>query len=217
MTLQGTTQKCGILLAITIATATLGWKLAPTLGMPIIVGGAIGGLIIALILCFKQTLAPVLAPAYAVVKGLFVGAISATYNTMYDGIVVQAVMLTFGTFIALLAAYQSGLIRPSENFKLGIMAATGGIFIVYLATWLLGMFGIQMPYIHGSGPIGIGFSLFVVVIAAMNLVLDFSFIEEGVQSGAPKYMEWYGAFGLLVTLIWLYIEILRLLAKLRGR
>jgi uncharacterized YccA/Bax inhibitor family protein len=217
MTIQGTTQKCGILLAITIATATLGWKLAPALGMPLIAGGAIAGLIIAVILCFKPTLAPVLAPIYAIVKGLFVGAISAMYNQVYDGLVVQAVMLTFGTFVGMLAAYQTGLIRPSENFKLGIIAATGGIMIVYLASWLLGMFGISMPFIHDSGPIGIGFSLFVVVIAAMNLVLDFGFIEEGAASGAPKYMEWYGAFGLLVTLIWLYIEILRLLSKLRSR
>ena len=133
------------------------------------------------------------------------------------GIVIQAVALTFGTLFALLLAYKSGLIKATENFKLGVTAATGGIALVYFATIILGFFGVSVPYIHGSGLIGIGFSLFVVVIAALNLVLDFDFIEKGAEVGAPKYMEWYGAFGLVVTLIWLYLEILRLLAKLNSR
>ena len=135
----------------------------------------------------------------------------------YPGIVFQAITLTFGTLFALLAAYKSGMIKATENFKLGITAATGGIFFIYLISMVMGFFGVHIPLIHESGLIGIGFSLFVVVIAALNLVLDFDFIEQGAERGAPKYMEWYGAFGLLVTLVWLYIEILRLLSKLRSR
>jgi uncharacterized YccA/Bax inhibitor family protein len=217
MTLRGTVNKCFILFSLTVASASLTWFKASTIGMPVAIGAGLLGTLICLILCFKQVWAPALAPAYAVLEGLFLGAISAHYNRLYDGIVGQAVMLTLGVFFALLAAYQSGLIKPSQNFRLGIVAATGGIFIVYLATMVLGMFGIQMPFIHDSGPIGIGISVAIVVIAALNLVLDFDFIEGGVEVGAPKYMEWYAAFGLLVTLVWLYLEILRLLAKLRNR
>ncbi len=146
------------------------------------------------------------------------GALSAILEARFPGIVIQAVGLTFGTAAALLIVYTSRLIKVTQNFRMGIFAATGGIALVYLATFILGFFGIEVPYIHGSGLIGIGFSVFVVVIAALNLVLDFDFIENASASGqAPKYMEWYGAFGLLVTLIWLYIEILRLLSKLRSR
>ena len=129
----------------------------------------------------------------------------------------QAVGITFGTLFALLAAYRSGLIRATENFKLGVVAATGGIFVLYLFSWILSMFGVSMPFLHDSGPIGILVSLFIVVVAALNLVLDFDFIERGAESGAPKYMEWYAAFGLLVTLIWLYLEVLRLLTKVNSR
>ena len=129
----------------------------------------------------------------------------------------NAVALTFGILCALLMAYKSGLIQPTENFKLGVAAATGGIFLVYMINLVLGFFGHQIPYLHNSGPIGIGISVFIVIIAALNLVLDFDFIEEGAEKGAPKYMEWYGAFGLVVTLVWLYLEILHLLAKLQGR
>jgi uncharacterized YccA/Bax inhibitor family protein len=159
----------------------------------------------------------VTGPIYALLEGLFLGGISAIFEARYPGIVIQAVSLTFGTLLVLLVAYTSRVIRPSENFKLGIVAATGGIALIYMASFVLGLFGVSMPYIHDNGLIGIGFSLFVVVIAALNLVLDFDFIENGASQGAPKYMEWYGAFGLMVTLIWLYIEILRLLAKLRSR
>ena len=136
---------------------------------------------------------------------------------MYPDIVFQAVSLTFGTLFALLIAYKSGWIKATENFKLGVVAATGGICMVYLVSIVMGFFGTTIPFIHESGWIGIGFSLFVIVIAALNLVLDFDFIEKGAEHGAPKYMEWYGAFGLMVTLVWLYIEILRLLAKLNSR
>ena len=150
-------------------------------------------------------------------EGLALGGISVVFEASYPGIVSQAIFLTFGTLGALLMAYRSGLIRATENFKLGVVAATGGIALVYLASMVLGFFGMSVPLIHSSGTFGILFSVFVVVIAALNLVLDFDFIEQGVERGAPKYMEWYGAFGLMVTLVWLYLEILRLLAKLNDR
>jgi uncharacterized YccA/Bax inhibitor family protein len=217
MTLRGTVNKTFVLLFLTIATAAYAWINRIPVTSPIGLIGLIGGTVTCLVLCFKQEWAPALAPTYAILKGIFLGAISATLERQYSGIVGQAVMLTFGTFFAMLAAYSTGAIRPSENFKLGIIAATGGIFVVYLATIVLGMFGVQIPYIHQGGMIGIGFSLFVVVIAALNLVLDFDFIEQGCEVGAPKYMEWYAGFGLLVTLVWLYIEILRLLSKMRSR
>jgi uncharacterized YccA/Bax inhibitor family protein len=159
----------------------------------------------------------VTAPIYAVLEGLFLGGISAIFEMSYPGIVIQAVALTFGTLFCLLAAYKSRLIKVTENFKLGIVAATGAICLIYLVSIIMGFFGASIPMIHSSGPLGIGFSLFVVTIAALNLVLDFDFIERGSEMGAPKYMEWYGAFGLVVTLVWLYIEILRLLSKLRRR
>ena len=221
MTLNGTVHKTGILLLLCVITATFAWNQIQftadgAVGAgPYVWGGAIGGLVLALVTTFKKTWAPITAPLYAIVEGFFLGAISALYNHVYDGIVMQAVLLTFGTMFALLFTYRSGLIRATENFKLGVVAATGGIFVVYLATIVLGLFDIRIPMIHESGIVGIGFSLFVVVIAALNLVLDFDFIETGVDAGAPKYMEWYGAFGLMVTLVWLYIEFLRLLAKLR--
>ena len=150
-------------------------------------------------------------------EGLALGGISFIFEQQYPGIVSQAIFLTFGTLGGLLLAYRSGVIRATENFKLGVVAATGGIGLVYFLSFILGFFGINIPLIHSSGTFGILFSLFVVVIAALNLVLDFDFIEEGAERGAPQYMEWYGAFGLLVTLIWLYLEILRLLVKLRSR
>jgi uncharacterized YccA/Bax inhibitor family protein len=150
-------------------------------------------------------------------EGLVLGGLSALAEAQFQGIVIQAVALTFGTFLALLLAYKTRLIRATENFKAGVVAATGGILLIYLATIILGFFGVQIPLIHQSGLVGIGFSVFVVIIAALNLVLDFDLVEQGAAAGAPKFMEWYAAFGLMVTLIWLYIEILRLLTKLRSR
>jgi uncharacterized YccA/Bax inhibitor family protein len=178
--------------------------------------GIVGGLVLAMVTVLKQTAAPYTAPGYALLQGLALGGISATLEARFPGIVIQAVGLTFGTLFCLLAAYRSGLIKPTENFKLGVAAATGGIFVLYLISFVMGFFGRSIGFIHDSGTIGILFSGFVVVIAALNLVLDFDFIESGVEQGAPKYMEWYGAFGLLVTLVWLYLEILRLLAKSRD-
>jgi uncharacterized YccA/Bax inhibitor family protein len=224
MTLGGTVNKTGFLLLLAVLTAAFAWNQVITpqgevaAGAGVYLwGGAIGGFILAMVTVFKKQWAPVTAPLYALVEGFFLGAISAIYNQQFQGIVMQAVLLTFGTMFALLFAYRSGLIKATENFKLGVVAATGGIALVYLATIVLGMFGIRIPMIHDSGLIGIGFSLFVVVIAALNLVLDFDFIETGVEQSAPKYMEWYGAFGLMVTLVWLYIEFLRLLSKLQSR
>ena len=222
MTLNGTVSKTGILLLLCVITATFAWMQVSTpAGMAntgvYVWGGAIGGLVLAMVTIFKKEWAPVSAPLYALVEGFFLGAISAMYEARFGGIVFQAVLLTFGTLFALLFAYRSGLIKATENFKMGVVAATGGIFLVYLATIVLGFFGINIPMIHDNGIIGIGFSLFVIVIAALNLVLDFDFIETGVERGAPKYMEWYGAFGLMITLVWLYIEFLRLLSKLQSR
>ncbi|HEY7160459.1 MAG TPA: Bax inhibitor-1/YccA family protein, partial [Acidobacteriota bacterium] len=153
----------------------------------------------------------------AALEGLFLGGISAFYEARFHGIVIQAVVLTFGTAFALLMAYKSRLIQATQNFKLGVAAATGGIFLLYMASFILGFFGINIGFIHSNGVFGIVFSLVVVVIAALNLVIDFDFIEQGAEHGAPKFMEWYGAFGLMVTLVWLYLEILRLLGKFRSR
>lgn len=222
MTVQGTVNKTTFLLVLVVLGATWTWRLFFTgtnaaAVMPWMVGGAIGGLVLALVTVFKKTWASVTGPLYALAEGLFLGGLSALMEARYPGIVLQAVGLTFGTLFGLLIAYTSGLIRATENFKLGVVAATGGIFLVYLVTMVLGFFGVQVPLIHESGWVGIGFSLFVVVVAALNLVLDFDFIEHGAERGAPKFLEWYAAFGLIVTLVWLYIEILRLLAKTRSR
>jgi uncharacterized YccA/Bax inhibitor family protein len=209
------------MLILVIATASYTWGLGRSENqaqvIPWIMGGLFGGLAMALLTIFKKQWAAVTAPLYALLEGLFLGGISAYYETAFQGIVVQAVFLTFGTLFALLLAYSSGLIKVTKNFRLGIVAATGGIALVYLASFVLGFFGISIPFIHTSGIIGIGFSVFVVIIAALNLVLDFDFIEHGAEQGAPKFMEWYAAFGLMVTLVWLYLEILRLLSKVRSR
>ena len=166
---------------------------------------------------FKKRWASITAPLYAVLQGLFLGGISAIFESQYPGIVIQAIGLTFGTLGVLLLAYKSGWIKPTENFRLMIVAATGGIAVLYLISFVMGFFGSSIGFIHSNGLFGIGFSLFVVAIAALNLVLDFDFIETAVEQGAPKHMEWFGAFSLMVTLVWLYLEILRLLAKLRSR
>ena len=219
MTIGGTVNKTAMALAILFITATYVWGqgTAGTLPMGLVWGGFIGGFIVAIVPVFKPAWAPYTTPLYAAFEGAALGGISFLFEQQYPGIVSQAIFLTFGTLGALLVAYRSGIIKATENFKLGVAAATGGIFLVYLLSFIVGFFGVEVPLIHSSGTFGILFSLFVVVIAALNLVLDFDFIEEGAERGAPKYMEWYGAFGLLVTLIWLYLEILRLLAKLQSR
>lgn len=183
--------------------------------MPLLWVGVIGGFVAALVTIFFKKASPIMAPIYALLEGLAIGGISAFYEVKFPGIVIQAVGLTFGTLFCLLAAYKSGLIRATENFKLGVVAATGSIALLYLVDMALMFFGKPIGFIHDGGTFGILFSVVVVVIAALNLVLDFDFIESGVEGGSPKYMEWYAAFGLLVTLVWLYLEILRLLSKSR--
>jgi uncharacterized YccA/Bax inhibitor family protein len=220
MTLQGAVNKTVALLALVVIGASYSWNLfynqGPEAVQPWMIGGLIGGFVFAMMTIFKATWAPKTAPVYAVLQGLALGGISAFFEARFPGIVIQAVGLTFGTLFALLFAYKARLIRATENFKLGVFAATGGIAVVYLISFVGRMFGWQMPVIHESGPMGILFSLFVVVVAALNLVLDFDFIERG-DGIAPRYMEWYAAFGLILTLVWLYLELLRLLSKLRER
>lgn len=219
MTIQGTVNKTALALVILLLTSTWTWSrfYAGTDVSVLMWTGLIGGFVVALITIFKAHLSPWTTPLYAALEGLALGGISASLEMRFPGIVIQAVGLTIGTLVCLLLAYRSGLIRATENFRLGVVAATGGIALLYVVSMISGFFGASIPFIHESGFIGIGFSLFVVVIAALNLVLDFDFIERGAEKGAPGYMEWYGAFGLLVTLIWLYLEILRLLSKLRSR
>jgi len=221
MTIQGAVNKTAILLFLAIVTASYTWGLclngSSAAAMPWMAGGAILGLVFALITSFKKEWSAVTAPCYAICEGLFLGGISAMLNLKFPGLALQAILLTFGTLAALLFVYKIGLIRATDSFKRGVFAATGGLALLYLTSMILGFFKIQIPGIFGNGLVGIGFSLFVVVIAAMNLVLDFDMIEKGAEYNAPKYMEWYSAFGLMVTLVWLYIEILRLLSKLRSR
>ena len=223
MTINGTVNRTGILLLLVMAAAWYSWTrsapgpngvIAPN---PLIFVGAIGGFIVALITIFKKTLAPITAPIYAVLEGLFLGGLSAMFEARFHGIAAQATFGTVGVLGGLLLAYRSGLIKATENFKLGVFAATAGIAVLYLVSFVMSFFGKSIGFIHSTGTWGIAFSVFVVIIAALNLVLDFDFIENGEAAGAPKYMEWYAAFGLLVTLVWLYIEILRLLSKMRSR
>ncbi len=222
MTLQGTATKTMMLLVLLCASAGVVWNQMRTAGglpgvLPFVVGGLVVALIAGIALFFKPQWAALLAPVYAVGEGAVMGAISAAYETQFHGIVFQAVCLTFGTLFSLLTCYRTGLIRATENFKLGVVAATGGIALLYLASMVMNMFGMRMPFLHESGMIGIGINVVIVIVAALNLVLDFDFIEEGAKRGAPKYMEWYAGYGLLVTLVWLYVEFLRLLSKLNSR
>jgi uncharacterized YccA/Bax inhibitor family protein len=222
MSLNGTVNKTGILLICAIATAAWTWsRFLVSRDMndvaPLMMGGLIGGLIFAMITIFKKEWSAVTAPIYALLEGLVLGGLSSLLEMRYPGIAIEAVSLTFGTLFVLLILYRTGVIRVTQKFRIGIFAATGGIAVFYLLEMVLGMFGIHFAAVNNSSPIGIGFSLFVVAIAALNLVLDFDFIEQGVQYGAPKYMEWYGAFGIMVTLVWLYLEILTLLSKTRSR
>jgi uncharacterized YccA/Bax inhibitor family protein len=221
MTLQGTVNKTGILLICTVATAAWTWDRFVTAGpqavLPLLIAGGIGGFIMALVTIFKKEWSPFTAPAYALLEGLVLGGISAMFNASAPGVAIQAVSLTFGTLFVLLILYASRIISVTQKFRIGVIAATGAIALLYLGTFILGFFGVHTFSIFGNGAIGIAFSAFVVVIAALNLVLDFDFIESATHMGVPKYMEWYAGFGLMVTLIWLYLEILRLLVKLRGR
>jgi len=229
MTVSGTVNKTGILLLLLVLSSSVTWSMieAKTLSPWVcMLGGMIGGIVIGLITYFKMTWAPVTAPLYAIVKGLFVGGISIYYtNTVGpqgiagtgSSIVTQAVLLTFGVLFSMLAAYRFGIIKATAKFRTGLFAATGAIMLCYLLSIVLGIFGVDIPHLHQATPLGIGISVFIIIIAALNLILDFDLIETGANQGAPKYMEWFGAFALLVTLIWLYIEILRLLAMLASK
>ena len=214
MTLDGTVNKTGILLGLCFIGAIISWNIPNPI---LIIGGVLVGFGLAIYTSFVPRNAGITAPIYAFVEGLFFGGISLMFEMEYPGIAIQAIGLTFGTLASLLFFYKSGLIKPTENFRLMIFSATFGIMILYLVSIVMSFFGSGIGFIHSNGIFGIGFSLFVVCIAALNLVLDFDFIEQGSENNLPKFMEWYGAFSLMVTLIWLYLEILRLLAKLRSR
>jgi uncharacterized YccA/Bax inhibitor family protein len=231
MTVKGTLNKFGFLFLMTMGTAWYSWREASEGGnaWPLVLTGVIGGLVVALVIAFKKEWSPYLAPLYALLKGLFVGAVSAyfeyaaasEYNGYaggYSGIVFQAVGLTFSVVAVMYLLYKFQVIKVTQRFKSIVLIATLGLGLFYLACWILSFFSVALPsFLFQGSALGIGFSVFVVALAALNLVLDFDMIEQGAEMGAPKYMEWYGAFGLLVTIIWLYIEILRLLAKLNSR
>jgi len=220
MTLQGAVVKTAFLVVIVLLTAAYTWSQAAagasSVAYGLLIAGAIGGFLTALLTIFVPRVSPFTAPLYAALEGLILGAISAVFETMYPGIVIQAVGLSIGVLAVMLFVYGTGIIRATEKFKIGVAAATGAIFLVYLVNMVMSWFGTGLQFIHEAGLVGIGFSLVVVVIAALNLILDFDFIEQGARLQAPKYMEWYGGFSLLVTLVWMYLEILRLLAKLRN-
>ncbi len=220
MTISGAINKTAVLLLLAVVTGSWAWyktSLAPASAAPWVMTGAIGGFIVAMVTIFKKEWSAMTAPIYAILEGLALGAISAIFETKYKGIVFMAVFLTFGVLACMLIAYRSGIIRPTQRFLAGVASATGAIALYYIISLVLGVFGVNAPLIHSSTPMGILFSVVVVVIASLNLVLDFHMIEQGAGQGAPKYMEWYCAFGLMVTLVWLYLEILRLLAKLQDR
>ncbi|SHN42807.1 Bax inhibitor-1/YccA family protein [Chitinophaga sp. CF418] len=219
MTIKGTINKMAFLLVLVIAAAVYAWG-APARQqdvMPFLWGGAIGGFVLALIITFKKEWAQYLAPAYALAEGLFLGVISVLYSSLYEGIVLQAVGITFATFLAMLILYRARIIRATEKFKAIIFTATAGIALFYVLAFVLSFFNINIPFLHEGSTIGIIFSLVVVTVAALNLIIDFDLVETGAAQGAPKYFEWYASFGILVTLIWLYLEILRLLSKLNKR
>ena len=228
MTVSGAVNKAGVLVILCVLTAAWTWnrffgalasspeEAMQSVALPLIAGG-IGGFIVAMVTIFKKEWSPVTAPLYALLEGLVLGGASAMLEMRFHGIAIQAVALTFGTLVAMLVAYRTGVIKVTDKLRLGIVAATGGIAVFYLLQFILGFFGVHFTTINGAGPIGIGFSIVVVIIAALNLVLDFDLIENGARYGAPKYMEWYSAFALMITLIWLYFEILRLLSKFRSR
>ena len=223
MTIQGAINKTFVLLGVLLISGGWIWSkmfeaTANKGSLEMYVwGGVIGGLIVGLVTTFVRKWAPYTAPMYAICQGFALGGISAIFEATYQGIVIQAVGLTVGTLMCMLLAYKSGLIKATEKFKLGLVSAMGGLMFIFMLNWIMGFFGHRLAFLYSNGPVAIGFSVVVVIIAALSLVLDFDFIEQGAASGMPKYMEWYSAFGLLVTLVWLYIEFLRLLSRLRDR
>ncbi|MEL6141159.1 MAG: Bax inhibitor-1/YccA family protein [Bacteroidota bacterium] len=213
MTVSGAVNKTLILAALMLLTATIGYANPSPL---YVWGGAIGGLILVVVMSFNQKLSPTLAPIYALLEGLFVGSITAIYAGAFSGIAIQAILLTVAILFMMLFIYKAGIIKVTQKFRSGVIMATGAILLVYILSWVLGMFGINIPYLHEGGMIGIGISVVIIGVASLNLLLDFDNFERGERFRAPKYMEWYSAVGLLVTLVWLYLEILRLLAILSS-
>jgi uncharacterized YccA/Bax inhibitor family protein len=220
MTVNGTVNKTALLLILALFTATASWVLG-TGGGPGIggwaIGASLGGLAVAIATIVRPRWSPVTAPIYALLEGGVLGLVSRWFEASYPGIAIQAVALTFGVFGVMLVLYRTGAVKVTQRFRAGVLAATLGIAVVYLVSLVLGLFGIRVPLLNDASPLGILISLAIVAVAALNLVLDFDLIDRGARSGAPAYMEWYAAFGLLVTLVWLYLELLRLLAKLRER
>jgi len=229
MTLKGTLNKSVMLLLLIIVSASVTWNMVlegNTSASGLMITGAVGGLILAIITIFKKEWSGITAPLYAFAEGLFLGGISAVVEQSAmisgeegygSGIVFNAVALTFGIFLIMFLLYRNEIIKPTKKFQAVILGGISAVFLVYMTNWILSMFGVQIPFLHSNGVIGIGFSVAVIALAGLSLILDFKQIEDGVKQGAPKYMEWYSAFGLMVTLVWLYIEILRLLAILSGR
>ncbi|MCP3659972.1 MAG: Bax inhibitor-1/YccA family protein [Bacteroidetes bacterium] len=222
MTVKGTALKGLLLLMLALVSALWTWQKFfisknPQDIISFMFLGSIGGFIFAIITTFKKEWSPITAPIYAILEGFAIGGISAFFEAQYPGIAIQASSLTFGTFTIMFGLYSSGIIPVTEKLKIGITAAIGGIALIYFVSFIMGLFGSPIGFINNSGPIGIGFSLLVVGVAAFSLLLDFDLIKQAEKQGAPKYMEWYGAFGVMVTLVWLYLEILRLLSKLRDR
>jgi uncharacterized YccA/Bax inhibitor family protein len=222
MTIEGTANKTGLLLLICLATASWIWTqtynaIDPAGALPWMWGGVLGGLVVAIATRIKPMWSPITAPLYAALEGLALGGISAMYTTAFPGILVQAVSLTFGTLFVMLIAYRSGVVRATPRFRKVIGVAMGAILLYYAATLIIGLFGVNTSYFNAGGTVGLVVSVVIVAVAALRMVLDFDMIEQGVQQGAPKVMEWYGAFALIVGLIWLYLEILRLLARARRR
>ena len=209
MTVQGAINKSFLLGLIMLATAVVGY----TMFNPLFVwGGAIAGFVVVMIAAYRPQNSAILAPIYAAFEGLFVGGISAMYASFYNGIVFQAVTLTMGVFFIMLFIYKSGIIKVTNKLRTGVIMATGAIALVYIVSFVLSFFGINMPLLHSTGPLGIGISLVIVGVASLNLLLDFDNFEKGEQYGSPVYMEWFSAMGLLITIVWLYVEILRLIA-----
>lgn len=232
MRLSGTMSASAILLLLLVVAAWFGWQATSVTTAKNAAGqvrmtdfsvpagiwiAMIGAFVLAIVTCFKPKMARFSSPFYALGEGAFLGAISKLYNTQFDGIVLQAVLLTFGVFIMMLVLYATGTIKVTDRLRRGIFAAMGAILLVYLFSFVASLFGSSVPLVNSSSPLGIGLSLVIVGVASMNLLTDFDFIERQVAAGAPRYMEWFGAFGLMLSLVWLYLEILRLLSKLRSR
>jgi len=218
MTINGTLNKCMILAIFALATATAGWLMTAAntaLVVPLALGSSVVAIIFGFVTCFKPDAAPVTAPIYALLEGLMLGSISQYLNALYPGIAISAAAITLAALGLMLGLYRAGILRATPMFTKVIVIATGAIALVYVASFVMRLFGGHMPLLNDATPAGIGISVVICVVAALNFILDFNTIEQGAEQGAPKFMEWYAAFGLMVTIFWLYLEVLRLLAKMR--